>query len=169
MIKGGNQECKQVFERGRLLKSNRISWEEYFMNIAELIAKRSTCLRRKVGAVMVKDKRILSTGYNGAPKGVKHCEEVGCLRERLGILSGDRQELCRGVHAEQNAIIQAALYGVSILGATLFCTHLPCFICAKMLVNVGIEKIYYKQEYRDDWAKGLFGDVGIVVVQIGSK
>ena len=116
-------------------RNERPSWDQYFMDIVELVSLRSTCLRRKVGAVLIKDKRILTTGYNGVPTGIRHCSEVGCLRDRMGVPSGERHELCRGLHAEQNAIIQAALHGVSIKGATLYCTNHPCIICAKMIIN----------------------------------
>jgi dCMP deaminase len=122
------------------------------MSIAELVANRSTCLRRHVGAVVVKNRRILATGYNGAPGGVPHCEEVGCLRGTMGVASGERHELCRGVHAEQNALIQAATFGVSVSGATIYTTHQPCFICTKMLINAKIEKIIYKKKYPDKLA-----------------
>ena len=113
----------------------RLSWDQYFLNIAKEIAKRSVCLRHQVGAVLVRGKRILTTGYNGAPSGLRHCSEIGCMREQQQIPSGQRHELCRGLHAEQNAIIQAGLHGVSIRGAALYCTNLPCSICAKMLIN----------------------------------
>ena len=122
-------------------RERRPSWEAYFMNIAELVAQRSTCTRRAVGSIVVKDKRILSTGYNGAPSGIRHCLEVGCLRESLNIPSGERHELCRGIHAEQNAIIQAAYHGVSVKGAVVYCTNQPCSICARMIINNGIKKI----------------------------
>lgn len=138
------------------------------MDIAELVAKRSTCLRRAVGSVVVKDKRILSTGYNGAPTGIKHCIETGCLREKLNVPSGERHELCRGIHAEQNAIIQAAFHGVSIKGATLFCTNQPCSICAKMIINAGIIKIYYRDGYADSMAQEMFKEAGIEVIKIDS-
>lgn len=138
------------------------------MDIAELVAKRSTCLRRAVGAIIVKDKRILTTGYNGAPTGIKHCIETGCLREKLNVPSGERHELCRGIHAEQNAIIQAAFHGVSIKGATLFCTNQPCSICAKMIINAGIIKVYYRDGYADSMAREMFKDAGIEVIKIGS-
>ena len=138
------------------------------MDIAELVAKRSTCLRRAVGSVVVKDKRILSTGYNGAPTGIKHCIETGCLREKLNVPSGERHELCRGIHAEQNAIIQAAFHGVSIKGATLFCTNQPCSICAKMIINAGIIKLYYRDGYADSMAQEMFKDAGIEVIKIDS-
>lgn len=131
------------------------------MDITQLVAKRSTCLRRAVGAVIVKDKRILATGYNGAPIGVVHCVQTGCLREQLNVPSGERHELCRGVHAEQNAIIQAAYHGVSVKGATLFCTTQPCSICAKMIINAGIVKICYKEEYDNIMTKQMFKEVGI--------
>lgn len=144
----------------------RPPWDEYFMQIARVVATRSTCLRRQVGAVLVKDKRILTTGYNGAPRGLPHCLEVGCLREQLGIPSGERQELCRGLHAEQNAIIQAAYYGVSIAGATLYCTHQPCITCAKMLINAGIEKIIYEEAYPDELAEKMLREAGVELIKI---
>ena len=130
-------------------KIKRPSWDEYFLEIAELIATRSTCLRRKVGAVLVKDKRILATGYNGAPSGIAHCEVAGCLRETLKIPSGERHELCRGLHAEHNALLQAALHGVSTKDAMLYLTNQPCIICAKMIINAGIKEIIYVGDYPD--------------------
>jgi dCMP deaminase len=144
----------------------RPSWTQYFMDITELVAKRSTCTRRAVGAILVKDKRMLATGYNGAPKGVRHCSETGCLREQLGVPSGERHELCRGVHAEQNAIVQAAHHGVSINGATLFCTNLPCSICAKMLINAGVQKIYYKSGYADAISEEMLSEAHVDVIQV---
>lgn len=144
---------------------SRPSWPEYFMTIAEMVAKRSTCLRRHVGAVLVKDKRILATGYNGAPAGLKHCEEVGCIRQNASIPSGERHELCRGLHAEQNAIIQAAYHGISISGSTLYCTNKPCVICSKMLINAGIEKIFYKEGYDDPLADQMITESGIETVR----
>lgn len=145
---------------------NRPSWETYFMDIAFLVAKRSTCTRRAVGAVIVKDKRILSSGYNGAPSGVRHCIETGCLREELKVPSGERHELCRGIHAEQNAIIQAAYHGVSIKEATLFCTNLPCSICAKMIINAGIITIYYASGYADQMSSDMMQEAGVDVLQL---
>ncbi len=127
----------------------RPDWHEYFMDIASLVSKRSTCIRRHVGAVIVKDKRILSTGYNGVPIGIKHCTEIGCLRDKLNIPSGEKHELCRGLHAEQNAIIQAAYHGVEIKGSDLYCTNQPCIICTKMIINAGIKNIYYRDGYPD--------------------
>ena len=150
------------------IKQSRPSWETYFMNITNLVAERSTCTRRAVGAVLVKDKRILSTGYNGAPTGLKHCLEVGCLREQLGVESGKMHELCRGIHAEQNAIIQAAYHGVSVKGAAIFCTNQPCSICARMIINAGIKKIYYQSGYADSLAMELIEEAGIEVMQIDS-
>ena len=135
-------------KRGKI-KDNRPSWDEYFMAITHLVARRSTCLRRSVGAIAVKDKRILATGYNGAPSGLKHCKEVGCLREEEDVPSGLRPELCRGIHAEQNVIIQAAYHGISIEDSVLYCTNKPCVTCTKMLINAGIEKIYYEEGYPD--------------------
>jgi dCMP deaminase len=149
-----------------LKKESRPSWGTYFMNITNLVAERSTCTRRAVGAVLVKNKRILSTGYNGAPTGLKHCREVGCLREQLGVESGKMHELCRGIHAEQNAIIQAAYHGVSVKGAVIYCTNQPCSICARMIINAGIQKIYYQSGYADSLAKELLGEAGIELKQI---
>ncbi len=142
----------------------RPSWEEYFMEIAELVAKRSTCLRRQVGAVLVKDKHILATGYNGAPAGLPHCAEVGCLREQRGIPSGTQHEICRGIHAEQNAIIQAALHGVSTAGGTIYCTHQPCILCAKMIINAGIERVVFAGEYPDQLSRQLLHEAGVVLI-----
>ncbi|MCJ7774023.1 MAG: cytidine/deoxycytidylate deaminase family protein [Desulfobacterales bacterium] len=149
-------------------ENSRPSWETYFMDIAMLVAKRSTCTRRSVGAVIVKDKRILSTGYNGAPSGVRHCIETGCLREKLNVASGERHELCRGIHAEQNAIIQAAYHGVSIKSATLFCTNLPCSICAKMIINAGIRTICYQSGYADELSSDMMKEAGVDVVKLDS-
>jgi len=136
----------------------RPSYDEYFMEMAYVVAKRSTCLRRKVGAILVKEKHILSTGYNGAPKGLKHCSETGCLRQDQNIPSGERHELCRGLHAEQNAIIQAAVFGVSIKGSVLYCTNTPCVVCVKMLINAGITEIIYAGEYPDGLAKQMMSE-----------
>ena len=144
----------------------RPSWPEYFMTITKMVAKRSTCLRREVGAVLVKDKRILATGYNGAPTGLKHCKEVGCLRENSSIPSGMRHELCRGLHAEQNVIIQAAYHGISIKGATLYCTNKPCVICSKMIINAGIEKVYYEEGYDDPLSDQMLAEADIKVLRL---
>jgi dCMP deaminase len=138
------------------------------MAITKLVAKRSTCLRRSVGAILVKEKRILATGYNGAPAGVRHCEEVGCVRENSSIPSGTRHELCRGIHAEQNVIIQAAYHGISIRDATLYCTNKPCVICSKMIINAGIKKIYYEEGYDDALSDQLFGEAGLELVRLQS-
>ncbi len=139
----------------------RPSWDEYFLSIARLVASRSTCLRRQVGAVVVKDQRILATGYNGAPAGLKHCEEVGCLRERLGIPSGERQELCRGIHAEQNALVQAATSGADIKGATIYCTTQPCILCTKLIIGAGITRVVVAEGYPDSLARDLLKEAGI--------
>ena len=144
--------------------TQRPSWDTYFMNITALVAQRSTCTRRAVGAIIVKDKRILSTGYNGAPSGIRHCLEVGCLRESLQVPSGERNELCRGIHAEQNAIIQAAYHGVSVKEAVLYCTNQPSTICAKMIINDGIRKIYYQSGYADALAQELLAEAGIHLI-----
>jgi dCMP deaminase len=145
---------------------NRPSWEEYFMEITRLVARRATCIRRQVGAVLVMNKRLLATGYNGAPSGLAHCLEVGCLREEKNIPSGERHELCRGLHAEQNAIIQAAFHGIRIQGATLYCTNLPCVICSKMLINAGIKEIIYESGYADDLTREMLLEARISVRQI---
>ena len=131
------------------------------MSIAQLVATRSTCLRRAVGAVLVKDKRILATGYNGAPTGIRHCIETGCLRERLQVKPGEKHELCRGLHAEQNVIIQAAYYGVMTYGTTLYSTHKPCIICTKMLINAGVKKIVFLEGYPDALADEMLAEANI--------
>lgn len=145
-------------------QKERPSWDEYFMDIVTLVSRRSTCLRRSVGAILVKDKRILATGYNGAPSGLRHCLEVGCLREQMNIRSGERHELCRGLHAEQNAIIQSALHGISLKGATLYCTNHPCIICAKMIINAGIVRVLYRDGYRDSMAENMLKEAEIETV-----
>ena len=145
----------------------RLSWDEYFMQMAELTAQRSTCLRRQVGAVIVKDRHIIATGYNGAPRGLKHCEEKGgCLRQQLGVPSGQRHELCRALHAEQNAIIQAATLGQSIEDGTIYVTHQPCVICAKMIINAGIRRIVVREAYPDEMATEILDEAGIRVIQL---
>ncbi|GBR76065.1 deoxycytidylate deaminase [Candidatus Termititenax persephonae] len=137
----------------------RPSWDEYFMDLAEVIAKRSTCLRRQVGAIIVEDKHILATGYNGAPRGIANCWELGsCLRQETKVPSGERHELCRGSHAEQNAITQAAYHGVKIAGASIYCTHMPCIICAKMIINAGLRRIVFKNFYPDDLAMQMLNE-----------
>lgn len=147
--------------QARQARQARPFWDEYFMKITHVVSERSTCLRRQIGSIIVKEKRILSTGYNGAPSGVQHCLDVGCLREEMGVASGERHELCRGLHAEQNAIIQAALHGVSIQGATIYTTHQPCALCAKMIINAGIEEIVYQGSYPDQLAEELLTAAGI--------
>lgn len=141
----------------------RPSWDEYFLGIADLVSRRSTCLRRRVGAVLVKDKRILATGYNGAPREIAHCSETGCVREKLKIPSGERHELCRGLHGEQNAFLQAALHGTSLKGATLYSTTQPCIICAKMIINAGITEIIIKGGYPDKMARDILREAKIKV------
>ncbi len=145
------------------IRNKRPDWDNYFMKIAEIVSERSTCLRRKVGAVLVKEKRILATGYNGAPTGLPHCEEVGCVRQKLNIPSGERHELCRGLHAEQNAILQAAYHGVSIKGSKLYITCHPCSVCAKMIINAGIEEIIIKEGYPDKMAEEILKEGKIKV------
>lgn len=142
--------------------------DTYFMRMAELVATRSTCLRRKVGAVVVKEKRVLTTGYNGAPKGLRHCAEVGCVRMQNHIESGTRHELCRGVHAEQNAVIQAAYFGVSIKDSIIYTTNFPCVMCAKILVNAGIREIVYKDDYVDELSRRVLDESGVAVRRYGA-
>ena len=141
----------------------RPSWDEYFLEIANIVAKRSTCLRRSVGAVIIKDKRILTTGYNGPPSGLKHCDEVGCIRDQMKIPHGERHELCRGLHAEQNAIIQASLHGVSIKGSSIYCTHQPCIICTKMIINAGIKKVIFIHGYPDELSIQFLKEAGVEI------
>ncbi len=143
----------------------RPSWEQYFMDIAELVSSRSTCVRRQIGAVLIRDKQIISTGYNGAPKGIGHCGDQGCLRTELGIPSGERHEICRGVHAEQNAIIQAALHGINTEGTSLFCTHQPCTLCAKLIINAGVRKVLFQGDYPDTLAKELLLEANISLIR----
>ena len=143
--------------------SQRPNWDEYFMEMAVLARKRSTCLRRGVGAVIVKDNRVIATGYNGVPKGIRHCEETGCLRQQLNVPSGKMHELCRGLHAEQNAIIQAACMGSSIEGGTLYCTTQPCVICTKMIINAGIKRVVIKETYPDALAQEMAAEAGLVI------
>jgi len=137
--------------------------DTYFMRMADLVATRSTCLRRQVGAVIMKEKRVLTTGYNGAPKGLKHCAEVGCIRIQNNIESGTRHELCRGVHAEQNAVIQAAYFGASIKDASIYTTNFPCVMCAKILVNAGIIEVIYKDDYVDPLSKDIMNESKVIV------
>ena len=144
----------------------RPSWDEYFMEITELVKTRSTCLRRQVGAVIVRDKHILTTGYNGAPKESSHCEQVGCLRQKLNIPSGQRHELCRAIHAEQNAIIQAGYTGTNINGATIYVTAQPCVLCAKMIINAGIMKIIFKGSYPDDLSVQMLEEAGVEMIKV---
>jgi dCMP deaminase len=140
--------------------------DAYFMSMAELVSSRSTCLRRQVGAVIVKEKRVLSTGYNGAPKGIKHCAEVGCVRQQNNVESGTRHELCRGVHAEQNAVIQAAYFGVSIKDASIYTTNFPCVMCAKILINAGIREVVYRDDYIDELSRGILNESMTVVRRV---
>lgn len=140
---------------------DRIGWKDYFMKMAFLVSERSSCLRRKVGAVLVMDHQLLTTGYNGAPRNIRHCAETGCLREKLNVPSGERHELCTGVHAEQNAILQAARHGININGAELFCTNFPCSICVKMLINVGVKNIYFAYDYEDIMSRTLLLEAGV--------
>ena len=145
----------------------RPTWHEYFVSITKQVSTRSTCLRRKVGAIIVKDKRILTTGYNGAPMGVRNCLDIGtCLREELGVPSGERHEICRGLHAEHNAILQASYHGVKIKDSAIYCTTQPCILCAKMIINCGIKKIYYFEDYPDPLAIELLGEAEIESIRL---
>ncbi|MCX5781692.1 MAG: dCMP deaminase family protein [Elusimicrobia bacterium] len=144
----------------------RPNWDCYFTKLAFLVAERSTCLRHHVGAVIVRDKRILTTGYNGAAQGVKDCLELGCLRNEMKIPSGERHEICRAIHAEQNAIIQGGLHGINIKGGTIYCTHSPCILCAKMIANAGIKRFVMANEYADSSFKNLFNEVHIEFTKI---
>ncbi len=153
---------KKTIDSGKPL-ARRPSWDEYFLEIACLISQRSTCLRRRVGAVLVKDKRILATGYNGVPSKIRHCSEVGCIREKMNVPSGERHELCRGLHAEQNAFLQAALHGTSVKDASLYSTTQPCVICAKMIINAGIKEIVIEGDYPDKMSKDLLREAKIKV------
>ncbi len=148
------------------IKEKRPDWDEYFMKLAALVAERSTCLRHNTGAIIVKGKRVLTTGYNGAARGMKDCLELGCLRDELNIPSGTRHEICRAIHAEQNTIIQAGLYGINIDGATMFSTHTPCMICAKMIVNAGIKEVVSYQEYADEEARKFLEKSGVKLRKI---
>lgn len=144
------------------MKKQRPDWDEYFLKMAMLAAERSTCLRHNVGAVTVKDRKVLTTGYNGAPAHTKDCIELGCLRDELKIPSGTQHQICRAVHAEQNAIIQAAYHGIDLKGATMYCTHTPCIICAKMIVNAGIAKVVTYNDYSDDSFVKLFAEADVL-------
>ncbi len=156
MIKGKTQAMSEYVERP--------DWDTYFMMIADVVATRSSCLKRQVGAVIVKNKQMIASGYNGAPKGLKHASEVGCLRDKLNVPSGTRHELCRGLHAEQNAIIQAAVNGTSTVGATIYCTFLPCVICTKMIINAGMKRVVFKGYYPDDLSVQMFSETNIELV-----
>ena len=149
------EKTKKIIERP--------GWDEYFLEIASLVSSRSTCMRRKVGALIVRDKRILATGYNGAPRGLAHCFETGCLRDSMGVPSGERHELCRGLHAEQNALLQASLHGVSVRDSVLYCTNQPCLICAKMLINAGIKEVVITDGYPDKMSMDFFDQADIKV------
>lgn len=145
---------------------DRPSWDEYFMEIAVLAASRSTCLRRQVGAVMVRDRHIIATGYNGAPSGIRHCLEIGCLRQEMNIPSGERHELCLGVHAEQNLFIQAALHGSSPEGGTVYSTNQPCTLCAKLIVNAGVRRVVFTGDYPDPLARRILDEAGVELVRL---
>ena len=164
--KSANPVRKKFF-RGKGLsngaKSKRPSWDEYFLEMAQLVSKRSTCLRRQVGAVAVRNKRILATGYNGTPSGLAHCVDVGCIRERLRIPSGQRQELCRGLHAEQNVIIQAVIHKVDLGDSSLYATNQPCVTCTKMLISAGVKEIVILEGYPDELARQMLKEAGIKI------
>ena len=146
--------------------NSRPTWQKYFMEMAFLASQRSTCLRRRVGAVLVRDNQILSTGYNGSPKNISHCSETGCLREKLNVPAGEKHELCRGVHAEQNAIIQCSINGSSTKNAVLYCTNQPCSICAKLIINAEIKAVYIADTYPDKLAENMFEEAGVEMIKI---
>jgi len=154
---------KRTTNNDKRITNKRPTWDEYFLEISNLVSKRSTCMRRRVGAVLVKDKKILATGYNGAPSKIRHCSEVGCLRARLNVPSGQRHELCRGLHAEQNAFLQAALHGTSVKDATLYSTIQPCVICAKMIINAGLKEVVMLGDYPDKMSREMLREAGIKV------
>ncbi len=164
MVKPLARRSIRVWHGDMDMSNKRPSWDEYFMKITRLVAERSTCLRRKVGAIIVRDKKIIAAGYNGAPKGLAHCLDIGCMREKMGVPSGERHELCRGAHAEQNALIQAAGSGLTLEGSTMYCTTAPCSICMKMIINAGIRKLVLGSEYPDALAKQLSEEAGIETV-----
>ncbi|NQU17375.1 MAG: cytidine deaminase [Candidatus Saganbacteria bacterium] len=145
---------------------DRPSWDKYFMRITEDVSLRATCVKRKVGAIIVKNNRIISTGYNGAPKGFEHCSSVGCLRKKMNVPSGERHELCRGLHAEQNAIVQAAVHGDQIDGGTLYCNYQPCVICVKMMINAGIKRLVFSGNYPDELAGKMLRESNISITKI---
>ncbi len=147
----------------------RPGWDEYFMAIAAVVSTRSTCLRRKVGSVIVRDRQIISTGYNGAPKGAPHCSETGCLREKMGVPHGERHEICRGSHAEVNAIAQAAVVGASTAEGVIYCTHEPCSFCTKAIINAGIKRIVFANPYPDPIASLLCGEAGLEVEHLQER
>ena len=161
-IKGEKKPSLMAKEKSE----KRPDWDEYFLDIADLVSRRSSCLRRSVGAVLVKERRILATGYNGAPTGLRHCLDLGCLREQCNVPSGERHELCRGLHAEQNAIIQAALHGVGVNGATIYCTNHPCVICAKMIINAGVTKVIFREGYSDKLSEDMLQEAGVKVCKL---
>lgn len=150
------------------MNHERPTHDEYFMEIANVVAKRSTCLRIHVGAVIVKEGQILSTGYNGAPHGFEHCLDIGCIREKENVAHGTRHELCRAVHAEQNAIIQAAIHGVSIEGGTVYCTHQPCILCAKMIINAKMKRVVFQNGYPDEMSIQFLKQAGIEILRMPS-
>jgi len=160
-MKEGSRKSSPMKRKPR---GERPGWDDYFISIATLIAGRSTCLRRHVGAVVVKDKRVLATGYNGAPRGFAHCSEVGCIRQAREVPPGERHELCRGIHAEQNAIVQAAAFGVSIAGAALYCTHFPCVLCTKLIINAGLTRLVAAGTYPDSLSRAMLEEASIEIV-----
>ncbi len=152
-----------------MMNKERPTWDEYFMQMAQVVAGRSTCLRRQVGAVIVKDKQILSTGYNGSPSGLTHCAQIGCLRQKLGIPSGERSEICRAVHAEQNALVQAAKHGVAISGADIYTTVQPCVLCTKLIINAGIKRVFFVHTYPDKLALEMAKEAQLELIRLVSN
>ena len=168
-MKSNREKGPGPFSALKQKKDSRPNWDQYFLEIARIVSKRSTCLRRRVGALIVKNRRILATGYNGTPSGIRHCVQVGCLREKLKIASGQRHELCRGLHAEQNALLQAALYGIGLRDSTLYITNQPCIICAKMIINAGVKEVVTAGNYPDRMAREFLNEAGIKVRKVTNK
>ena len=160
------REIEEIIVEIMVNAEKRPSWDSYFIQLAFVVSGRSTCLRRKVGALIVKERQILSTGYNGSPSGLAHCSEVGCLRQDLSVPSGERHEICRAVHAEQNALVQAAKHGVSIKGADIYVTHQPCVLCTKLLINAGITRVFYTLSYPDPLAQSIAEEAGLSFFQL---
>lgn len=159
-------KAKKLRKIGKRAGDKRPSWDEYFLQMAQFVSKRSTCLRRQVGAVAVRDKRVLATGYNGAPSELAHCTDIGCVRQKLKIPSAQRQELCRGLHAEQNVIIQSEIHKIDLKDSILYVTNQPCVTCSKMLIGVGVKEIVILEGYPDELARRMLKEAGIKIKRV---